>query len=89
MLASVIHTVLEVLLVEVPLVLPTKELSVLLGMLLTQLIEPQVEAGKLICEKLMQRKFLGFQGAAITLATLMMARWCSRALRLSGGGATT
>jgi len=86
MLLGVIHMVLKDLLAEVPLVLPTKELSVLLGVLLSQLIEPLVEVGELICEKLIERELLGSRGAAIALAThrarcLLVAQWSSRTLR--------
>lgn len=57
--------VLEVPLAVVPLILPTEELNMLLGVLLIYLIKPQMEASKLISEKLMERSLLGFRWASI------------------------
>ena len=64
-LIGIIHMVPEVPLAVVPLVLPTEEFSILLGALLTHLIEPHVEASKLISEKLAERSLLGVPWASI------------------------
>ena len=51
-LVSVVQMVLEVPLLAGPLIIATKELSVLLEVLLVHIIKPQVEASKLIRKEL-------------------------------------
>ena len=52
MFVGIIYMVLKVSLAMVPFILPTEELSMLLRVLLTHVIEPQMEASKLISKDL-------------------------------------
>jgi len=55
LLVSIIHVMLQVPLSTVLLILPMEELSMLLRVFLTKMIEPHMKASKLVSEKLTEK----------------------------------
>jgi len=69
MLVGILHMLLEVLLLVVALILVTKELSMLLGVLLTHMIETQANASKLIRKELTKGELLRAREAGLIVSS--------------------